>query len=149
MGEPAGQEEVRRPLMRRERGVGVEGVRRGRRVNLSFSDGEFELVGAAAGEADLAPGAWAAQVVVAVAKGSLTPAPTDDREVFRALAEARVAVNRIGTNLNQIAAAVNAAVVSGADPGEAVTAQQVGVVLARVDAALRRLDAATVAIARR
>lgn len=137
-----------RPLQRRERATVAAGDRRGKRVNLSFNAAEFALVEAAATAVDLAPGAWAAQTVVAVARGTVVPVAVDERERFRALAEARVAVNRIGTNLNQIAAAVNGAVAAGEDPSGAVALEQVSAVLARVEVAIHHLDAATVALVR-
>jgi hypothetical protein len=136
------------PMLRRERADGdPAAVRRNRRVNLSFNDLEYAVIQAAAGE--MAPGAWAAQTVLAVARGTVVPMPTNDREALRALAEARVAVNRIGTNLNQITAAMNAAAQADDDVADAVAPEQVAAVLARTTAALHRLDAATMAIVQR
>jgi hypothetical protein len=53
----------------------------------------------------MTPGAWASRTVVAVARGEVTPLPTDVREALLALLEARAQVARIGTNLNLIATA--------------------------------------------
>jgi hypothetical protein len=148
MGEPGRRGEASPVMLRRERALGDSATaRRNRRVNLSFNELEYAVIRAAAG--DLAPGAWAAQTVLAVARGTVVPVPTNDREALRALAEARVAVNRIGTNLNQITAAMNAAAVAGEGSQEAVTAEQVAAVLARTMAALHRLDLATMAIVQR
>lgn len=90
----------------------------------------------AAGREGLSAGAYAARAAVAVAKGTVVPIPMDERERLQELTQARVAVNRIGNNLNQIAAVLNA-------EGE-VTREQLAAVLSRVTQAVERLDDATV-----
>ena len=92
----------------------------------------------AAERQSLAPGAYAARAAIAVAKGEVAPIPTTERERLQELQAARVAVNRIGTNLNQIAHVLNA-------EGD-VTPQQLAAVLTRVAEAVERLDDATVAM---
>lgn len=96
---------------------------------------------AAATLARKTPTSYAADVTVAVAMGTLTPVPTTYREELRELIEARTALTRIGSNLNQIARVLN----SGGD----VTREQLEAVLERVDAAVRRVDEATVVNMRR
>jgi hypothetical protein len=123
-------------------------TRRDRRVNLAFNDAELALVAAAAEAAGMATGAWSSRTVVDVARGVVVPVPVDDRARFRELAEARVALGRVGTLLNQMAAAMNAAVVAGEPVQAAVTPAQVAAVFARVDAAIQHVDAATVAVLR-
>ncbi len=89
------------------------------RANLRLNDEELADLVAAARDAGLTPGGYAAQAALAAARG--TSAPTSDgrlallRELGRDLVAAYTALNRIGTNLNQIAARVNATGELGAD----------------------------------
>lgn len=106
------------------------------RVNLSLNDVERQAVEEAAATEGLSVGAFAAQAAVAVARGQITPIPTDDRERLAELVHARVALSRIGTNLNQLARAANS--------GASVPAAQLDVVLDRVQRAVARLDDASV-----
>jgi uncharacterized protein (DUF1778 family) len=101
-------------------------------VNLSLNDVERQAVEEAAAAEGLSVGAFAAQAAVAVARGQITPIPTDDRERLAELVHARVALSRIGTNLNQLARAANS--------GASVPAAQLDVVLDRVQRAVARLD---------
>jgi hypothetical protein len=133
-----------RPLQRRARGGAPGGVTRDRRLNLALSADELELVRAVA--RDMAPGAWVAQAALAVARGEVHPLPASDREAIRALMEARVSLSRIGNNLNQVTAAANRAVAAGERLDGAISVEQVAAVLARLDAALRLVDEATVAV---
>ncbi|WP_433860267.1 plasmid mobilization relaxosome protein MobC [Streptomyces kronopolitis] len=73
--------------------------------------------------------------------GTLTPIPTTTRDELRELLEARTVLTRIGNNLNQLARARN----SGGD----VTDEQLHAVLERVEAAVRRMDEATIVNMRR
>jgi hypothetical protein len=107
-------------------------------VNLSFNETEYALVAMAAEQQQLAPGAYAARAALAVAKGELLPLPVNERERLQELQESRVALSRIGNNLNQIAHVLNA-------EGE-TTPQQLAAVLTRVQQAVERLDDATVAL---
>ncbi|WP_411575128.1 MobC family plasmid mobilization relaxosome protein [Streptomyces fradiae] len=111
------------------------------RLNLRLGDDEKAAIEAAAAFARKTPTSYAADVAVAVAMGRLTPIPTTYREELRELVDARTALTRIGTNLNQIARALN----SGGD----VTQEQLDAVLERVEAAVRRVDEATVVNMRR
>lgn len=110
-------------------------------MNLRLGDDEKAAIEAAATLARKTPTSYAADVAVAVAMGSLTPIPTTYREELRELVDARLALTRIGTNLNQIARVVN----SGGD----VTQEQLDAVLARVGEAVRRVDEATLVNMRR
>ena len=133
----------------REPRVFPEQRRRGRRddeprtnrVNLRLGDDELAAVQAGATLAGLTPSSYAARTVVAVAMGTLTPIPTTTREELAELVDARVALRRVGNNLNQIARTLN----SGGD----VTAEQLRAVIERVDQAVRRVDEATVVNMRR
>ncbi|MFG3223081.1 MobC family plasmid mobilization relaxosome protein [Streptomyces sp. NPDC048185] len=111
------------------------------RMNLRLGDDEKAAIEAAATLARKTPTSYATDVVLAVAMGSLTPIPTTYREELRELVDARTALTRIGTNLNQIARAMN----SGGD----VTQEQLDAVLARVGEAVRRVDEATIVNMRR
>ncbi|MFC9223119.1 MobC family plasmid mobilization relaxosome protein, partial [Streptomyces hygroscopicus] len=111
------------------------------RVNLRLGDDELAAVQAGATLAGLTPASYAARTVVAVAMGTLTPIPTNYEEELRELVDARVALTRIGTNLNQITRTLNA-------DGD-VTNEQLHAVLERVTEAVRRVDEATVVNMRR
>ncbi|MGN7139136.1 MobC family plasmid mobilization relaxosome protein [Streptomyces pseudogriseolus] len=111
------------------------------RMNLRLGDDEKAAIEAAATLARKTPSSYAADVAVAVAMGRLTPIPTTYREELRELVDARTALTRIGTNLNQIARVLN----SGGD----VTQEQLDAVLERVGEAVRRVDEATVVNMRR
>ncbi|MFI2077670.1 hypothetical protein [Streptomyces triculaminicus] len=91
----------------------------------------------AAALAGLKPAAYAARVALAVAKGDLIPLPVDEKDRLRALSEARVAVDRIGSDLSQVVEVLNA---EGEEPAE-----QVAAVLERVARTVRSLDDATIA----
>ena len=111
------------------------------RLNLRLGDDERAAIEAGAQLSGLTPTSYAAKMAVAVAMGTLTPIPTTTREELRELVEARVALTRIGNNLNQIAKALN----SGGD----VTDDQLRAVLDRVAQAVHRVDDATVVNMRR
>ncbi|GAB2966089.1 MobC family plasmid mobilization relaxosome protein [Streptomyces heilongjiangensis] len=111
------------------------------RMNLRLGDDEKAAIEAAATLARKTPSSYAADTAVAVAMGTLTPIPTTYQEELRELVDARLALTRIGTNLNQIARVMN----SGGD----VTQEQVDAVLARVGEAVRRVDEATIVNMRR
>ncbi|MFM9625343.1 plasmid mobilization relaxosome protein MobC [Streptomyces turgidiscabies] len=111
---------------------------RNHRVNLAYNDAELAIILTAAALAGLKPAAYAARVALAVAKEEVSPAPVDVKERLRALGDSRVSVNRIGTNLNQIAAVFNSEGVQ--------VPQQLLAVLERVEKAVRTLDEATIAV---
>lgn len=83
-------------------------VKRERTVRLALTDAEFETVSAAAAEAGLARGAYAARVVLAAARGTTGPADDPLRQALRELVRAAGLVRRIGVNLNQSVAKLNA-----------------------------------------
>jgi hypothetical protein len=110
-------------------------------MNLRLGDDEKAAIEAAATLARKTPTSYAADVAVAVAMGTLTPIPTNYREELRELVDARLALTRIGTNLNQIARTLNA--------GGDVAQEQLEAVLQRVGEAVRRVDEATIVNMRR
>jgi hypothetical protein len=111
------------------------------RLNLRLGDDEKAAIEAGATLAGLTPSSYAAEMAVGVAMGSLTPIPLTYQEELRELVDARLALTRIGTNLNQIARTLNA--------GGDVTQEQLQAVLERVNAAARRVDEATLVNMRR
>lgn len=111
------------------------------RMNLRLGDDERAAIEAGATLARKTPSSYAADVAVAVAMGRLTPIPLTYREELRELVDARLALTRIGTNLNQIARVLN----SGGD----IPQEQLQAVVERVGEAVRRVDEATVVNMRR
>jgi hypothetical protein len=76
-----------------------------------FSIGELVEVRDAAEAADLTVAGFCGQAALAVARrqsAAVDPGRDELAELQRQLFEARVAVNRVGTNLNQAVAALNA-----------------------------------------
>ncbi|WP_329235797.1 plasmid mobilization relaxosome protein MobC [Streptomyces canus] len=108
------------------------------RVNLAYNDTELAIIQTAAAVAGLKPAAYAARAALAVAKEEVSPAPVDWKERLRTLGDARVAVDRIGTNLNQITRVLNSEGVE--------TPERIDAVLERVERAIQRLDEATMAV---
>jgi hypothetical protein len=92
------------PAGRRSR----EAARRGKRVEFTLTDGEFADLDAAASMAGLSRGAYAAQAALAVARGGGSRAGVPLREALVELMTAAGLVRRVGTNLNQAVARLNA-----------------------------------------
>jgi len=82
--------------------------RRGRTVRFALTDAEYAEVSAAAREAGLARGAYAAEAALAVARGEIATPDAPLRDAFHALDRAALLVRRIGVNLNQAVAKLNA-----------------------------------------
>lgn len=124
------------PLGRRSR----QSAKRCRRVEFSLTDEEFEDLDAAAARAGLARGAYAADAALSVARGVVCPADNPFREALGEFIRAAGLVRRIGVNLNQAVAKLNA------------TGQRSGDLLPYAAACLRRserLDAVAEEIRRR
>jgi hypothetical protein len=82
---------------------------RGRTVRFDLNEDEFADLEAAAARAGLARGAFAAEAALAVARGATTVAADQSlRDVLGELIRAAGLVRRIGTNLNQAVARLNA-----------------------------------------
>jgi hypothetical protein len=88
---------------------------RPRRVEFSLTDEEFGALGAAAARAGLARGAYAAEAALSVARGVRSPTDSPLREALGEFVRAVGLVRRIGVNLNQAVAKLNA---TGQRPGE-------------------------------
>ena len=97
-------------LRRRSR----ETVPRPRIVQFSLTEAEFDEVNGAAAQAGLARGAFAAEVTLAAARGVQARSGSPLREALHELMSAAGLVRRIGTNLNQAVARLNAT----GQPGE-------------------------------
>ena len=123
------------PLGRRSR----QPAARSRRVEFSLTEEEFGDLSAAAARAGLARGAYAAEAALSVARGAACPADSPLREALGEFIRAAGLVRRIGVNLNQAVAKLNA------------TGQRSGDLLPYAVACLRRaerLDAAAEQIRR-
>lgn len=115
-------------------------AKRCRRVEFSLTNEEFGDLDAAAARAGLARGAYAAEAALSVARGVTCPADNPFREALGEFIRAAGLVRRIGVNLNQAVAKLNA------------TGQRSGDLLPYAAACLRRaerLDAAAEEIRRR
>ena len=86
-------------------------------MEFSLTDEEFGVLGAAAARAGLARGAYAAEATLSVARGVTSPADSPLREALREFVRAAGLVRRIGVNLNQAVAKLNA---TGQRSGELV-----------------------------
>jgi hypothetical protein len=91
-----------------------EALPRPRVVQFSLTEAEFDEVSEAAAQVGLARGAFAAEVTLAAARGVQAWASSPLREALRELMAAAGLVRRIGTNLNQAVARLNAT----GQPGE-------------------------------
>lgn len=115
---------------------------RTRRIAPTFTEQEFGIVVAAAAAAGVTPTGFCGEATLAAGRGT-PPASLDPaREIFAGLQaelfDARVAVGRIGVNLNQAVAAFNA---TGEPPDW--LARVVALCerrMARVDAVIARVD---------
>jgi hypothetical protein len=95
-------------------------------IKVLYGEDEMEAVSRAAARAGLRPSSYVAAAALASAQGSAGPsANVESRELLAELMHSRALVRQYGTNLNQIAAALNsgvseppvwlAAAVAGAD----------------------------------
>lgn len=77
-------------------------------MQFSLTEDEFEEVSEAASRSGLARGAFAAGVTLAAAQGVQAPAPSPLRDALVEVMTAAGLVRRVGTNLNQAVAKLNA-----------------------------------------
>ncbi len=87
---------------------GRQGVKRSRTIRFDLSEGEFGEIQAAAEQAGLAKGAFVAQAALAVARGGGLPPDSPHRQALSEFIRAAGLVRRIGVNLNQAVARLNA-----------------------------------------
>jgi hypothetical protein len=88
---------------------------RPRLVKFFLTDKELADLDEAAGRAGLARGAFAAEAALAAARGTSSPASSLGREALVEMMSAAGLVRRIGTNLNQAVAKLNATGQRGED----------------------------------
>jgi hypothetical protein len=105
-----------RPIVRKAQGArrSRQQARRSKRVEFSLTNDEFAALEEAARRAGLARGAYAAQAAVAAARGLGSQANPSLREALREFISASGFVRRVGVNLNQSVAKLNA---TGQPPG--------------------------------
>ena len=77
-------------------------------VRFGLTDDEYEELKAAAVQAGMAKGAYAAMATLAAARGLMNPADSPFRQALTELIRAAGLVRRIGVNLNQAVAKLNA-----------------------------------------
>jgi hypothetical protein len=104
------------PLVRKSQGArrSREQARRSHRVEFSLTNDEFAALEEAARRAGLARGAYSAQAAVAAARGLGSQANPSLREALGEFIRAAGFVRRVGVNLNQAVAKLNA---TGQPPG--------------------------------
>ncbi len=77
-------------------------------MRFGLTEEEYSEVAGAAAHAGLAKGAYAAHATLAAARGLVNPADTPSRQALAELIRAAGLVRRIGVNLNQAVAKLNA-----------------------------------------
>jgi hypothetical protein len=85
-----------------------QGVKRSHTIRFDLSETEFGEIRAAAERAGLAKGAFVAQAALAVARGGGLPPESPHRQALSEFICAAGLVRRIGVNLNQAVAKLNA-----------------------------------------
>lgn len=105
-----------RPCVQKAQGArrSRQQVRRSRRVEFCLNGEEFAVLDEAARRAGLARGAYAAQAAVTAARGLRGQANSPLREALGEFIRASGFVRRVGANLNQAVAKLNA---TGQPPG--------------------------------
>jgi len=83
-------------------------VKRPRTIRFALTDEEYSEVAAAADQAGLAKGAFAAQATLIIARNGIAPSESPLREALGEFIRAAGLVRRIGVNLNQAVAKLNA-----------------------------------------
>jgi len=96
------------PVSARPRRRARHRARRPRTVRFALTEEEYAELSAAARHAGLARGAYAAEATLSVARGVVTTPDAPLRDAFYALDRAALLVRRIGVNLNQAVAKLNA-----------------------------------------
>lgn len=84
---------------------------RSRAVKVLYGEDELAMVARAAARAGLRPSSFVAAAALASAQGAAPPTShSESRELLTELMRTRAAVRQYGTNLNQVAAAMNSGV---------------------------------------
>jgi len=77
-------------------------------MHLRYTHHEYATIAGAARDAGLTPTGYVAEAALAAANNTQTPTTAPWRTALLELMEARTQVRRIGTNINQATAAINA-----------------------------------------
>ncbi|MEV6179933.1 MobC family plasmid mobilization relaxosome protein [Streptomyces sp. NPDC052015] len=136
-GSSAGDGRRRAVVRRREREAGGP---RDLRIKISYNDAEITIVRAAADRDNTALASWVGTAALAVAKETVVPVSADAKDVLQEVLRSRAQLRRVGNNVNQIARVLNS-------DGE-VSDAQLRAALDALEAAVRRVDAATVQLMR-
>ncbi|WP_334663928.1 hypothetical protein [Streptomyces cyaneofuscatus] len=151
---------VERPGKGPRRRARQTGTTRTNRVNMSFDDTELEVILTAAGrDGQMAPGAWAARQVIAVAQHTLIPLSADTGDVLRELIRSRIHLQETVSTLHTLTApAVPFPASAGTHPDGSRAAvantpapalpDQVRTAVEEALGAIGRVDAATVQLMR-
>lgn len=114
--------------------------KRSHRIVVLLDDSEFEDLSRAAGASGLTESGWAADAALAAARSQPAPDTGMSREILLEVMAARTQVRRVGVNLNQAVAALNA---TGEPPPWLSSAVDVA------ERTVARLDEAATALAHR
>jgi hypothetical protein len=114
--------------------------KRSHRIVVLFDDSEFEDLSRAAGASGLTESGWAADAALAAARSQPAPDTGMSRQILLEMMAARTQVRRVGVNLNQAVAALNA---TGEPPLWLSSAVDMA------ERTVRRLDEAATALAHR
>ena len=88
---------------------------RAKTMTVRFTDGELAAVRAAAERTGMAPSAWVRELAVDAAEHRAMPPGWLHREVMAELVHLRSQITWVGSNVNQIARAINSGIVPGVD----------------------------------
>ena len=111
--------------------------RRPRQIKVRYTHDEYATIAGAARDTGLTPTGYVAEAALATANNTQTHSTAPWRTALLELMEARTQVRRIGTNINQATAAINA---TGEPPPWLQHA------IAMTNKAVRRLDEAATAV---
>jgi hypothetical protein len=115
---------------------------RPRAVKVLYGEDELATVAQAAARAGLRPSSYVAAAALAAAQGAAAPASSSEfRELLTELMRTRAAVRQYGTNLNQVAAALNS--------GASEVPVWLRAAVAGADRATARIDEAAAQLRRR
>ncbi|MFE1230577.1 hypothetical protein [Streptomyces sp. NPDC058745] len=110
-------------------------------MKVSYNQAELATVQEAASRENQALAAWVARAALEVAAESIVPVSVDAREVLQELIRSRGQLQRVVSSLDQV-------VSSRANPDEDETDLDLRTILSAVQAAVQRVDQATLQVMR-
>lgn len=128
-----GDEQAGPTPTRQSRRRSPDAVPRSKSIRVALSEAEYGLAMAAAGRAGQSGGTYAAEVLLAAARGGIVTPDAQIRDGLHLLDRAALEVRRVGTNLNQAVMRLHSTGQLGGDLARYA---------ARADAAIGRLEAA-------